>query len=170
MTTLNRIDITPSSTLPVSVADAKAYLRIDASDTSVDALIERLIRAGSDYGQRIQRKSWEARTIRAFYIETDTYVDLPLSPVVSITSVTLPDETAVTGSVLLGDRLTLPQAFEDGLIVTYVAGTGTGATEQLALLKAVATAYENREDIAESGYTNLHQSLSHLKSNRSIIF
>jgi hypothetical protein len=170
MTTLNRIDITPSATLPVSVADAKSYLRIDPTDTSNDSLIERLIRAGADYGQRIQRKSWGARTIRAVYIETDTFVDLPSGPVVSITSVTLPDTTAVTGSVLVGNRLTLPQAYPDGLIVTYVAGTGTGATEQLALLKAVATAYENREDITKSGYTNLHQSLSHLKSNRSIIF
>lgn len=171
MTTLNDVRqvIAPAS-LPVTVAEAKAYMKLDAGDTTYDALIERLIGAARDYGQGIQRRSWEARTLRATYLETTEVIDLPYSPIVTIISVLRPPATAITGANLLGNRLYLPAPEPDGLVVDYIAGTGSTHAEQLAVLKAVSTAFENREDIAESGYTNLHQALDHLKINRNLIF
>lgn len=111
----------------------------------------------------------EAYTKKAFTQRTYTlwmnnvgrykYITLPMGPVQSITSVETLDESDVATAVststyyLTGDKLVFtdtPEIVRDyeGLKITYVAGdrSETPAAMRQGMLKALSTAYENRED------------------------
>lgn len=130
--------VIPPAILPVTLAEAKAHLRVDHSDE--DALIEGLIAAATDHldgwdgvlGRALVEQTW-----RQDFDAFGPFLLLPLAPVISITSVGYTDAegspaTVDSGSYALKtDEGGRPYIAFDGVSVsgpvsvTYVAGYAT---------------------------------------------
>lgn len=156
----------------VSVADAKAHLRVDYDDD--DSLIERLIEAVESHldgyagilGRALISQTWQEQFP---YFRYD--MPLRLGPVQSVTSVSYYDndealqtasadtyrlhETASRAYLQQRDGQSWPSTYtrDDAVTITYVAGYGDDASDvpagivQAALL-LVSHWYENREGVA----------------------
>lgn len=106
--------ITPPSTEPVTLAEAKLFCRVDDDLTKDDGLISALIVAARDQaehilGRALMAQTWE-RTLDAFPHDGD--IELGYPPVQSVESVTYVDpagaeQTLSSGSYLL-DSATIP--------------------------------------------------------------
>lgn len=160
--------VTPPAAPIVSLAEAKAHLRIDGSDD--DALVIALVAAAEGHFD-----GWTGVLGRALVTQTwrqdfDAFcrnLHLPLAPVASITSVTYEDAAGITQTVDSGSYRLLTDdrgpyvRMADGFSapslapappavhVTYVAGYGAGsdvpAPIRAAILLQVGDLYENRE-------------------------
>ncbi len=124
---------------PVTLAEAKAWCRIDSTDD--DALLAALITAArlqveSATGRALVTQSWRL-TLR----HAPRLVVLPVAPVQSLT-------VAPDGAVLQGDAVLLVSPM-DGLTIDYVAGYGDAGTVpgdlKQAILVLVAYWYEHRD-------------------------
>ncbi|GAB4518728.1 MAG: hypothetical protein Tsb0010_03010 [Parvularculaceae bacterium] len=168
------ISIVPPAAEPVSLADAKAFLRIDAPDE--DALIADFIRAA--------RRVVEARTGRALITQTlrlklDAFPDacelsLRRSPVQSVISVTTFDQNGAAmvfdaaNYALDGDShparilrkpaipWPIPSAAGGGIVIDFIAGygpSGSDVPEPLRQAIRILTAHfhEQREAVGEGG-------------------
>lgn len=166
--------VTGPAAEPVTLAEAKAHLRVDIADD--DALISSLITAA--------RGQLEGDTRRAFVTQTWDYtlgsfpparkLDLPLPPLASVTSITykdaegnvstfpsanyVVDTSEVFGRIVLKDGYTWPSTIlwpAAAVTVRFVAGYGTAAavpqTAKQALLLLVGHWYENRETVIAAG-------------------
>jgi hypothetical protein len=127
---------------PVTLAEAKAFCRIDGSDE--DALVEALIAAA-----RLQVESLTGRALvtQSWRLTLDCaprLVELPVIPVASLLA-------APEGAVLQGDAVLLPEPVDD-LSIDYTAGYGDAADVPADLKQAVLTLvaywYENRDALA----------------------
>lgn len=142
---------------PVSVTDAKDYLRIDSSDE--DALIANLIKTARAYGEKYTRRAFINQTWKmeledfprdsgSFVpgfprISGRNYIQLPKRPLSSVTSIKYYDtsDTLQTFAasnylveqdrVYLVDTQTWPSDVRDGMPVEilFVAGYGAQATD-----------------------------------------
>ena len=124
---------------PVTLAEAKAFCRIDSSDE--DALVEALIAAA-----RLQVESLTGRALvtQSWRLTLDCaprLVELPVIPVASL--LVVPD-----GAVLQGDAVLLAEPVDE-LSIDYTAGYGAAADVPADLKQAVLTLvaywYENRD-------------------------
>jgi uncharacterized phiE125 gp8 family phage protein len=163
--------ITAPDALAVSLADMKAWLRVDF--TTDDALIEGLITAavqnidGRDgwLGRALVQQTWEL-ALDCF----PTEIKIPLPPLQSIASIKYDDAGGFEQTVSASDY-TVDNAGRVGWVipnagfrwpntyrganavrVRFVAGYGTDnenvpAPIKLAIKRAVATHYENRENV-----------------------
>lgn len=94
--------VTPPDILPVSLAEAKAHLRVDYDDD--DGLILSLIRAAVDHldgwtgilGRCLVEQEW-----RQDFPAGATCFPLPLGPVISVTSVTVAGNAVDTANYAL---------------------------------------------------------------------
>ncbi len=155
---------------PITLAEAKAHLRVDASGE--DSLIQSLIMASRLHIEaaldlalitqswRHQRDAWPPSRV----------LILPLRPIQSLTAVTLHDDDASSRTLDVGDfvvdghanpaRLVwrgngaVPAAgvIANGIEIDIVAGYGDAATDvpqpiRQALLLLIAHWYENREPV-----------------------
>lgn len=161
--------ITAPTTEPITLAEAKAQLRVLHSDE--DALIEALIVAA--------RMSVEGVLRRALFSQTWEYslaqfpakaeLRLPLPPLQSVTSVTYYDTAGTTatfattgnwyadtasepGRIVLNDGISWPSSSLRpgiGVVVRYIAGYSTVAsipqTWKQAIMLLIGHYYENRE-------------------------
>lgn len=170
-----------NTVLPVSVSDFKAYAKIDTS--SDDALIEDILEAVKAHGESWTRLTWFDRTYIAFWDTHARQVDLPLGPHTAISTVEryYPDgtfETLTSGT----DYFVTGQAFKTltftswgyGLRVTFTAGYGSANTAlppdlRLGVLKCALSAYEDRQDLAESGKLLPINSKSYFAGRRRIV-
>jgi len=84
--------ITPPASEPVSLAEAKAYLRIDTNDE--DALISGLITAAREYCESFHNRAYITQT---WELSFDDFPNMPLKlprpPLVSVESVKVIDST-----------------------------------------------------------------------------
>jgi uncharacterized phiE125 gp8 family phage protein len=159
---------------PVSLDDAKAYLKLDSTDD--DALVTTLITAARLHiegttGQALLSQSWR--------VVVDDWppaglIRLPVSPLTSLTAITAYDRdgnpSALSLAGVLWDAtaaptvLFLPASFgagvplrdRQGIEIDYVAGFGgdpadVPATLIQALLTLVAYWYENRDAVLIAG-------------------
>lgn len=166
--------LTPPALEPVSLAEAKAHLRIDAADE--DAVLSRVIAAAREHlerslGRALLAQSWRY-TLDAW--PSGYAVGLPLAPVQSVDSVKVyaQDDSSTTlpvGSYLL-DGLGAParlirrgaQAWPaatragNGVEINFTAGHGSAPTDvpaalRVALLLLAAHWFEHREVVEPQG-------------------
>jgi uncharacterized phiE125 gp8 family phage protein len=167
---------TPPATEPVSLAEAKLFLRVDNTDE--DTLITELItvarRAAEEYiGKSLITQSWKI----AYDEYVDECVNLPHGPVQSITSVKRFDrddtETTIASSVYyltakknmlifdtaqLGHRIEIiyqagysnasdvPEPIKQG-ILSHIAGMYDGREEAATMAAAAITLYQPYREV-----------------------
>jgi hypothetical protein len=125
---------------PVTLAEAKAWCRIDASDE--DALVSALIAAArlqveSLTGRALVTQSWRLTTCPAGRL-----VVLPVIPAIALLEA--PDD-----AVLQGDAVLLAEPLSGEVSIEYTAGYGDAVDVPQDLKQAVLTLvaywYENRD-------------------------
>jgi len=159
---------------PVSLDDAKAYLRLDSDDE--DALVTTLVTAARLH---VEGATGRALLTQSWRLVLDDWpsvglLRLPVGPLQSLTAITAYDingdpVTLSTDGVLWDAQaapslLYLPAGFGDGVVlrpfqgveIDYVAGYGTDpadvpATLRQALLLLVAYWFENRDAVVLAG-------------------
>ncbi len=157
--------ITPPAATPVTLAEAKAQVRVDHSDE--DGKIEAMIAAATSYldgrsgvlGRCIVTQTWEL-TLDAFPAEE---IEIPLGPVQSVPALTYVDLAGATQTVSSGDyyldtasptawvmpEIEWPSTMEaaNAVTVRFVAGTAVADVPPAikhALLLLVSAWYEDR--------------------------
>lgn len=149
---LTQVDITEPEepTEIVSLADAKAWLRVDYDDD--DTIIQAVIDECVSQAQEITQSSFYTRTIKTIYDDTSAKFRLPYGPVQEITSVVNAD----------GDALGYTYEYEmmevngSPAIITYEAGyENLPAGILLALRKMILSNYDDREDNVMGGVTEI---------------
>ena len=141
---------TAATTEPVSLAEAKRYCRIDGADEDID--ISRRISAAREYCELTQGRTYVS-TVWDFVLDdfpNCNVIELPRTPIASVTSITYRDSDEVTQTVstdvyrvLLGDafspgRIVLkdgqvwPTADDEGeaVTVTFTSGTVIGSVPE----------------------------------------
>ena len=126
---------------PVTLAEAKAFCRIDGSDE--DALASALIAAARLQVESLTGRALVTQTWRLSTSCAPRLVELPVIPAASL--VEAPD-----GAVLQGDAVLLVEPVDE-LTVDYTAGYGDAADVPSDLKQAVLTLvaywYENRDAV-----------------------
>ena len=159
--------VTAPAEEPVTLTEAKAYLRIDVA--TEDATLTAMIAAARQWLENLLRQSLVTRTLEH---RLDTWpaagYRLPQGPVQSITSVTYVDTDGASGTVdasnytLVDGRLLLanndatwPSASlrsQAGVAVRYVAGYGAAAAVpqdlKLYVLAYLSVQWFNRDEVA----------------------
>ena len=163
--------VTPAASDPVSLAEAKAHLRIDTTDEN--DLITSLITAATELAQTVTCRQFIHATfdytLDRFPVED--YIELPRSPLSSVTSITytnaggtagqtFTDITADTyhtpGRVVLNYDESWPDYREDynAVVIRFVAGYGATSSSvpaavRQAILLMVGHWFEHREEASE---------------------
>lgn len=158
-------ELTNSPTVPVSLADAKEYLRVDF--TKDDNVITNLIASSVSWGEGFCNKDFSTKEWRGFYdsacfsnAEIYPYLSLDKDNVQSVTSV----EISVNGSyettsefiykprggfdrILLTDDVTIDNDVAYTFRVVFSSGYSTlPDLLKNAILETIAFLYENRGD------------------------
>lgn len=164
---------TAPSTEPVSLADAKIHLRTVMGDTSEDsAIITPLLSAAREYCENITGRALAAQTVKAYPDTWGTYPNmwqLPMIPIVSITSVKYYDENGTEyvmdssdyqtdlpyGTMIILDEPTVALRKLNPIIVEYSAGyTAVPKSIRQAMLLYIADKYQNRGDELQEKVAN----------------
>lgn len=138
---------TDLSTEPVTVAEAKSYMRLIGSDD--DTLIGELITSARQRLEQFTGLSFGNKTIKCYTRASNTWFELPYQPLVSITSVKDDDDVTLTYESRGLQYKQLYTSSNNGINVIYTVGWGnSGLPKGLkqAILKQVSTDYENREN------------------------
>lgn len=172
--------ITPPAELVVSLAEAKAHLRVEHADE--DAYIQSLVHAAISHldgwsgtlGRCLVEQTWEV-TLDAFPVGA---IHLPLGDVIAVVSVTYDDtagdeQTVPPADYLLDNRsldgwvvpvsgVSWPDTLDavNAVRVRYTAGYGAAAAAvpaaiKHAILMLVAHWYANREAVTAGGASAL---------------
>ncbi|PLX39058.1 MAG: hypothetical protein C0606_00490 [Hyphomicrobiales bacterium] len=159
--------ITPPASEPVSLAEAKAHLRIDASDE--DDLIASLIAAARRHVELETRRVLITQGWRVYFDgwASTAQLALPLAPLVSVDAVTIYDRDGAPFvldpsayqvdtvssparlALVAGAAVTQPGQALNGIEIDVTAGYGEAADVpaplRQAILMLVAHWYEHRE-------------------------
>jgi uncharacterized phiE125 gp8 family phage protein len=95
---------------PVTLAEAKLWCRIDDDDTEQDAMVLLLIQAMREYAEQLTGRSFASQTLELSLDSFPDVIQLPHSPVSSVTSITYIDGDGATRT-LSGS----PSAFQEDL-------------------------------------------------------
>jgi uncharacterized phiE125 gp8 family phage protein len=173
--------VTAPTSEPVTMAEAKGYLRQDLSDE--DALIGALVAAARQYVERALNRALITQTWRLklddfycapYYCETDNTIRLPRVPLQSVSSITYLDYDG-TSQTWSSTEYQVDAASEPGRVttasgewwpetqseainavtITYVAGYGAAADVpqgiRQALLFLVKHWFDQREPVSATG-------------------
>ena len=163
--------VTGPASEPVSLAEAKAHLRVDHDDE--DALIGRLVTAARETAERLTGRAFIAQSWRLWCDRWPARIpralSIPKPPLISATSVAaydrsgaattlssdayIVDSAAAPGRIVLKDTAVLPVDLRqaNAIAVTFQAGYGANASDVPAAIRAgvlslVAHLYEARGD------------------------
>lgn len=156
---MNTVQISGPASEPVSLADAKLFLRVENS--LEDDLISLLITAARQHAERYTGRTIGAQTFDTYYDSLEDDVDLPRGPLTAVAGVYYTDtagvETLWPSSAyyidLAGGRICpldgWPTAREyAGYRVRYTAGYATVPEGiRAAILRIVSDLYEHRQDV-----------------------
>lgn len=159
---------------PVSLDEAKAFLRLDTTDE--DALVTTLITAARLHVEGVAGQALLAQTWRLVLDDwpATNMIRLPLGPLQSLTAITAYDADGNADDLSLDGvlwdatatppRLYLPAGFgsaaarrdRQGIEIDFVAGYGSDPTDvpatlRQALLTLIAYWYENRDAVIIAG-------------------
>ena len=162
--------ITPPTTEPITLAEAKAQCRIDG--TVEDALLAGYIAAAREYCESVDWRAYMTQTIEQ-WLEgwpCDDEIELPRPPLQSISKIeyydTADTKYTLSSAVYAADAISTPGAAHlkynqvwpatvlrdyNAICVTYVAGYASAAlvpqSIKQAMLLLVSHWYENREAV-----------------------
>jgi hypothetical protein len=145
--------ITDISVEPVTVAEARTYLRI--TTTAQDTLIGELITDARERLEKFTNLSFGAKTLKCRWDVLDGWAEIPYQPN-AVVSACIND----AGDTLSYDTKGLEYKYlwcvnSTGVTITYTAGfTTLPKALKVAILKEVATSYENRENYYIEGTFN----------------
>jgi uncharacterized phiE125 gp8 family phage protein len=92
--------ITPPSTEPVSLTEAKTALRLDLTDTSEDILLAIYITAAREYGEDVTSRAFASQTLEALL---DSFpaseIELSMPPLQTVTSIKYKDSTGTENTI-----------------------------------------------------------------------
>jgi uncharacterized phiE125 gp8 family phage protein len=157
--------ITPPAALPVTLGEAKAYIRVDGDfeDAGISAMIAAAVNMldgrGGILGRALEPQTWELALDRFPARE----IRLPLGPVASVTSVAFTDPEGGAGTVSASNfEVDNGEAFGGWIVphsgfawpatmdlinavrVRFVAGLGAPEGVKQAILDMVASRYDTR--------------------------
>ena len=172
------VRVTAPAALPISVAEAKAQMRVDGSDD--DAIIQRLIDAAVAFVdvQGVLGRAMITQTWGQWLSPNPSTVSLMLGPVQSVSAIKYYDINGALQTATLEDfnvfgtpnRITITpktgkawpitQTRDDAIKIEYVVGYGANAanvpqTVRHGLMMLVAHWYENRETTQEKQMQDL---------------
>ena len=139
----------------ITIQDVKDFARIDTSadDTLISLMIETA---------RIWCENYISRDIvpknRTYYVDVTTtgLIDLPFSPVASISSVTINNETATfTILGLNNETIELDGGAAEKVKITYITSGINNALIKQAMLQTISTYYDNRADFVQGANVHL---------------
>ena len=106
---------TGPSAEPLTVAEAKAHLRID--HTTDDSYIESLIKAARTAAEKFQGRGYINQTYKLYldWFPSALYIELPYCPLSSVTSIVYEDENGDT-QTLASDRYQVDTKSEPGRV------------------------------------------------------
>jgi uncharacterized phiE125 gp8 family phage protein len=159
--------ITAPASEPVSLAEAKAYLRVDAEDE--DALIGSLVAAARAFAESHTGRAFVTQSWRLWCDAWPARVlVLPKAPLIAVTSIAVHDRSGAAttlssdvyivdsarqpGRIVLKDTAVLPAGLREAnaIAVSFDAGYGVAddvpAALRNAVLSLVAHLYEARGD------------------------
>ena len=143
-----------STTYPVTLAEAKAWCKIEADITEDDDLIEDLIISATVLCEGYLNISLMPKTVTAIVNNSLGGVELPYGPVTAFTSLKDVDDTALVLTddyTLQGiDFKTIKTPCDEYLKAEYAAGytdTNLPGNFKTAILQQIVYLYENRGDI-----------------------
>lgn len=130
---------------PVTLAEAKAYCRVDADYTGEDALISDLISSSRSAIEMWANISLIEKRIQVFS-DTDKTLCLPGSPVIVIESITDCEGNLIEYNEAIKNKVKIDH--RGGYFVTYKAGFNPVPRDlKIAVLKQIATDFDNRENL-----------------------
>lgn len=152
--------VTAATAEPVTLAEAKKYLRVDVTDD--DTLITALITAAREHVEHASGRSWATQTLELTFEEFGGALELEQGPVTAITSIKYIDTSGVERTLGAGeyvlrgeivqevDAWPATYATEDAVKVRYTVGeTVIPQAVKTAILVMLAHLYENRENAGE---------------------
>lgn len=136
---------------PVTLQEAKVYCRVDDDYTGDDALITELITSARSHIEKWANISLIEKRVRV-YSDTKDTLWLPCSPVRDIESVTDDDGEDIPYNDAIKFKVKINHY--GGYFITYRVGFDPLPRDlKLAVLKQVATDYDNRENFVINGNT-----------------
>jgi len=172
------VRVTAPAALPISVAEAKAQMRVEGNDD--DTIIERLVNAAVSFVdvQGVLGRAMITQTWGEWLAPNPSTVMLSLGPVQSVSAIKYYDIDGVLQTATLADfnvfgtpnRITITpktgkawpttQTRDDAIKIEYVIGYGNAASDvpqtvRHGLMMLVAHWYENRETTQEKQMQDL---------------
>lgn len=142
-----------SATEPITLAEAKAWIKVDTAITADDTLITELIKAARQQVEGFLGISLISRTVTAVINNSAGSIELPYGPLVSFTSLTDEDNVAITSDnyELRGIEFKYLKTPEyDYMTAVYTTGyTTVPENFKTAVKEQVAWLYDNRGEAKE---------------------
>jgi uncharacterized phiE125 gp8 family phage protein len=170
--------VTPPTSEPVTIAEAKSQLHIGASDDSHDNELAALIAAAREEWERDTSVALINRTIEHRLPTFLDVIQLTVRPVIEVVSITYFDDggterTIDSSSYYLDvDEIRFRSSFSkpqiedrsEAVRITYTAGYGTDSKQcpemdRMAIKLSLANRFEDRDMISASGERKAYESL-----------
>ena len=142
---------TDVATEPVTLAEAKAHLRVDFTQTDNDNDITRLRKVARLQVENQINKGLGSRTIKVGVRNDKGNFKLPFGPVTSVTNVKDVDQVTLETTAYSIKNGVLETKFTQPVFVTYVTGYATTPEDyKQMILERLAYLYNNRGDIKKT--------------------
>jgi uncharacterized phiE125 gp8 family phage protein len=170
--------VTPPTSEPVTIAEAKAQLSIGASDDSHDTELVSIIAAAREEWERDTSIALITRTLEHRLPKLLEVITLTVRPVIAISSVKYMDAAGTEQTIssseyyLNGDEVRFLDTFvkpvlqdrSEAVRITYTAGYGTTSAacpelDRMAIKLSLANRFEDRDMIASPGERKAYEAL-----------
>jgi uncharacterized phiE125 gp8 family phage protein len=170
--------VTPPTSEPVTIAEAKMQLHIGASDDSHDVELSAMIAAAREEWERDTSTALITRTIEHRTAKFESVIRLTISPVASIESIKYIDQDGAEQTVASGDyyldldEVRFKSSFvrpqlenrSEAVKIRYIAGYGADSRfcpelDRMAIRLSLANRFEDRDMISAGGERKAYEAL-----------